>query len=361
MSLWQTGDFDREKVTPVLHPFMPAHAVGSLAEINTDHLWQRGKRLILLDVDHTLVKWRAEDFSPEVLNWIAQARELGFNFCIISNTRRVERLARLSERLNIPTVRARFKPSRAMFRLALAKFKCPAKDAIMVGDQLMTDILGANRAGIDAIWVNKMDGPEFAGTRVNRFIEGILKGFLYRALIVPENHPPLVPGKTLPGERTIVQQLFRFAVVGGTSFVIDTVLTYILMRGWSLNGKPAEIAIGNWLITAQPALFSFASTPSKAAAPLLGGMASFVAMFNSFIWNRAWTFEAKGKARKSVQVQRFYMVAIPGALLNSALFGVFYNILAGHTIILAKIFAAVISAVWNFAGQRYFAFRGRDK
>jgi hypothetical protein len=359
MKPWQTGDFDRNRAHPALHPFMPAHAVGSLAEINAEHLWQRGKRLILLDVDHTLVMWRAEDFAPEILAWIDEARRLGFEFCIISNTRKVERLKRLSERLKIPTVRARFKPSRAMFRLALAKFKCPAANAIMIGDQLMTDILGANRAGIDAIWVNKMDGPEFVGTRVNRFVESILKGFLYRTLVIPENHPTVIPGRPDPAERTIVQQLFRFAIVGGSSFVIDTVLTYMLMRGWHVGGRPGERVVGEWLLAHQPQLFAFASSPNKAAAPLLGGMASFVAMFNSFLWNRAWTFEAKGKDRKSVQVRRFYMVAIPGALLNSALFGLFYNILAGHTIIIAKVLAALISAVWNFAGQRYFAFRGR--
>jgi putative flippase GtrA len=92
-------------------------------------------------------------------------------------------------------------------------------------------------------------------------------------------------------------------------------------------------------------------------------MASLVAMLNSFIWNRAWTFEAKGKDRKSAQVLRFYMVSITGAVLNAGLYGFFFSAFYtfNRRILMAKVGAAAIVAVWNFFGQRYFAFKARTR
>jgi ribonucleotide monophosphatase NagD (HAD superfamily) len=40
-----------------------------------------------------------------------------------------------------------------MFKMALQRAGCRNADAVMVGDQVETDVLGANRAGIDAILV----------------------------------------------------------------------------------------------------------------------------------------------------------------------------------------------------------------
>lgn len=363
MSNWRSGDFDRSQVPEVFHRFVPAHAANSLQDIDLARLWAGGKRLILLDVDHTIVKWRAEEFAEEVLAWIARAKEMGFGLCIISNTRRVERLARLSQKLGIETVRGRFKPSRSMFRLALIKFKRKPEEAVMIGDQLITDILGANRSGIDAIWVRKMEGKEFAGTKVNRFFERLLQSAIYKALIVaPDATPdPQAIEQAKPiGERTIVKQIIRFGVVGGTSFVIDAALTYLFMRGISSHGVLISETLGNWLRESYPALTGYSKDAAGAAAPILGGIASFIAMFNSFVWNRSWTFEHRGKEERLSHLHRFYTVSILGAILNAFIFSFIFNALRSHpnqAIAVAKVGAAVIVAVWNFVGQRYYAFR----
>lgn len=363
---WKTGAFDRSRVSSVFHNFVPAHAANNLQEVSLQDLQDRGKRLILLDVDHTLVKWKQEDFAEEVLAWIADAKARGFDLCIISNTRRVERLKRLSEKLGVATVRGRFKPSRAMFRLALIKFKRKTEEAIMIGDQLMTDILGANRSGIEAIWVAKMEGKEFGPTKINRFIEGLLKSAIYKAIVTaPDAHPaPASVEQSLPAsDKTLVKQIIRFGIVGGSSFIIDAGLTYILMHWVRVGGGQLSETLGSWLRSSMPGVFSFAHDNQGAAAPILGGVASFVAMFNSFVWNRMWTFEAKGKEKRLAQLHRFYLVSILGAVINSFIFSLFFNGLfasSGHRTLYAKALSALIVAVWNFTGQRLYAFRSKD-
>jgi HAD superfamily phosphatase (TIGR01668 family) len=362
MSEWRSGTFHRESLSGIFRAFAPAHAVESLVAIDLDSLWALGKRLILLDIDNTIVEWKSEQFSQPVLDWVRKAKEIGFQFCIISNTRRTKRLGRICEILGVAFVRGRFKPSRAMFRLALIKFGRTREETVMIGDQMMTDILGANRSGIDAIWVRRMSSKEFAPTALNRAIESLLASAVYKALIIPEAEAARSLPEREAKEVTTVQQIIRFLVVGASSFVIDYGLTTLMMKFIHVNGEEFGIVFGRWLHDSVPFLFGGVTQPDKAAAPVLGCAASLVAMLNSFIWNRAWTFEAKGKDRRSAQVVRFYVVSIAGSFLNASLYGVFYSAFysMGRRILLAKAVAAAIVAIWNFLGQRFFAFKARQ-
>lgn len=188
MKHWQHGRFDRTKIPGFFRTFAPVHTIEVLHDLDLAELWRIGKRLLLLDVDNTLVAWKTESFSDPVLAWVAEAKAMGFDLCIISNTRRVIRLARLAQMLQVETVKGKFKPSSEMYHLALAKFNRKPEEALMVGDQLMTDILGANRAGIESVWVRKMNGPEFVGTKVNRFIEARIAKRLFRHIEPSEHH-----------------------------------------------------------------------------------------------------------------------------------------------------------------------------
>jgi hypothetical protein len=355
MRTWRSGSFERERLSGLFRAFAPAHAVESLDSIDLDQLWAQGKRLLLLDVDNTIVAWKQENFSPTVLDWIAHAKGLGFQICIISNTRRIARLGRIREMLGVETVRGRFKPSRAMFRIALIRFGRSRDQAIMIGDQMMTDILGANRAGIDAIWVRQMETKEFGPTKLNRFMERLLTSAIYKVLVIPESvaasKVEAEAGKVL----TLTDQIVRFTVVGGTSFLIDFCLTYFFMKGLHASGEPFGVYLGRVLQDWQPSFFHD-STPDKDAASILGFVASLFAMFNSFIWNRIWTFEAT-KGNRSAQMARFYAVSIFGSFLNAGIFQLLYKALPGQQILASKVVAALIVAVWNFTGQRTFAFR----
>jgi HAD superfamily phosphatase (TIGR01668 family) len=363
VSNWRSGTFDRTRLHPIYHPFAPAHSADSLQSIDLQVLWDAGKRLLLLDVDNTLVQWKGENFSEPVLAWVQKAKAMGFEICIISNTRRVQRLERLRQLLQVETVRGRFKPSRAMFRLALAKFKRKKSEAIMIGDQMMTDVLGANRAGIDAIWVRKMDAKEFGPTRINRFVEGLLTGPIYRSLVAPVDESPDAPEveREKPvAEKTIVHQVVKFAIVGGTSFVVDYVVRFLLLFGIHVGGEDLGTVFGRWLMQTAPNLFAFASGPHKAAFPFAAAIAALVAMLNSFTFNRMWTFEIRGREERAAQLRRFYAVSLVGAALNTG-FGTLFNaLIAGDpkaSVTIATILAALITAVWNFIGQRVFAFR----
>lgn len=365
MSRWQTGQFDRSRIAGVWHPFVPAHAVNSLLDVDLDDLWAKGKRLILLDVDHTIIKWGEEEFPEGVVDWVKRAKAKGFDLCILSNTRRRERLNRLAAKLEIETVQGKFKPSPAMFRLAMIKFKKTADESIMIGDQIFTDILGANRSGIEAIWVRKMEGREFAGTRISRLAERLLRSTLYRALITPidePDEPRAVQEKKPIWQRAIFRQFLKFCIVGASSFIVDFGVRWLLMFVVPWHNELMSQALGRWLNETAPRLFPYDKDISDAAVPIITIIAASIAILNSFIWNRAWTFEIKGKEERMAQLRRFYAVAIIGLVLNTAVTRAFYTIIPGHpkrSLAIATMIAAAVVAVWNFTGQRLYAFRSK--
>ncbi len=357
MRQWKSGNFDRQLVSSAMHPFLPAHAAESLLSVNLEHLWARGKRLILLDVDNTIVKWKSEEFEAPILEWVNRAKQLGFDVCIISNTNHLERLERIVKFLGVETVRGRFKPSRAMFRLACIKYGHSAAEAIMIGDQIMTDVLGANRAGIDAIWVRRMEGEEFGGTKINRMIERALTGGIYRALVIPEDHGPADPTHPLPSDQPLVKQLVRFAVVGGSAFVIDTTLKHIVLRLIHVNGVPLGTIVGEAVIRDFPRIFGHA-LPEAAAFPFLGGPVSFLMIFYTYMLNRLWTFEAVGKSDKRTQLRRFFTVALIGIAIQNVIASLILGVMPGKLLV-AQVLSTVFQAAWNFIGQRLYAFQDR--
>ena len=180
MSTFLSGKYDRTKVG-FLRKFTPLRTAHRLHDIDLNALKEMGKELLLLDVDHTLVAWKTEEFSEEVISWLAKAKSMGFKMCILSNTRHPIRLNRIAKRLEIEAIRGKFKPNPQIYRQALESNNVKPENAIMIGDQIMTDIFGAGRAGIDSIWLNKMPGPEFFGTKINRQIEKLIRFLIQRA------------------------------------------------------------------------------------------------------------------------------------------------------------------------------------
>lgn len=362
MRAFRVGEFQREHLRGFYRPFCPARAFESVTEIGLDGLKLRGKKLILLDVDNTIVHWRQENFEPEVVAWIERAKAIGFQLAILSNTRHPERLNRIAETLGVPVIRGRFKPSTEMYRAALERFDCEPSEAIMVGDQLFTDVLGANRSGIEAIWVHQRSPRDFIGTKLSRLGERFMRSKLYRVLVDAETPVEGIEADGLGASQapSLKKQLFRFIVVGASSFLIDFCLRYFFIFVLSWQGELVNLRVGRWLQEHYPNLVS--SDVGTAAGVVFIPLAALIAMYNSFFWNRRWTFEIQSKEDRARQLVKFYVVSVAGLILNSVISNALFNIVPGHkrwSLAVATVVAAGVVAAWNFLGQRLFAFRER--
>jgi HAD superfamily phosphatase (TIGR01668 family) len=354
------GTYSRHTMPGALRRFSPAESLARLEDVDLAGLRASGKRLILLDVDNTLIPWRTEEVPESTHRWIEQAHALGFELCAVSNTSKPERLARLCEAMGIGHVRDKNKPSRRMYLLAMERHRATPEETVMIGDQLLTDVLGANRAGIDAIWVRPIGKNEFLGTRlISRPIERVMARLLHRYFQAAPTEGP-VPSRPGLYSRETLAQFGKFAVVGIGSTLIDAGLMFLLMFFVPWGGKPLGQALGEWALAAYPDLFRFAAArPSDAAVPILKVPATAAAILNGFYWNRRWTFEARDHALRSRQFWRYFVVAVAAMVVNAAVTTVCNNIVPGHpkqSLLVALVISTVVAGVFNFYFQRKWTF-----
>lgn len=359
MSQFQSGRFKRHEVSGPLKAICPDEAFHSLQEIDLEAVAQAGKKLVLLDVDNTLLPWRSEDIPKETLEWIQKGKDCGLQFCILSNTRNTERLQRLAGEMGLQYMNGRFKPSPAMYRQALEEFGFEPGQALMIGDQLFTDILGANRTGIETMWVKPMHKREFVGTKVSRMGERLVRNRLYRFLDPYDEIPdePITPFL----KRKVIRQFIKFCIVGASSTIIDLGLHFVLMFVVTVHGELLRDIVGRWgeihiMGNNAPSPDDVKNTAFGIFKVITVGLA----ILNSFYWNRKWTFEITEKIDRHNQLVKFTVVALIGMVLNVVIATVFHRIIPGHekqSWAVANLIATVIVVFWNFFAQRLWTFR----
>ena len=154
-----------------LELFRPDRMAESVEAIDPAELLGLGIEALLIDLDNTLVPWHGYDVSDAVLGWLRNVESQGMKVCIVSNTRYPGRLKKLAEKLEVPFIKGRLKPRKSAFRPALELLKADVKNTAVIGDQILTDILGGNRLGLYTILVRPRSRREFFGTRISRIIE----------------------------------------------------------------------------------------------------------------------------------------------------------------------------------------------
>jgi HAD superfamily phosphatase (TIGR01668 family) len=173
--------FEKDSAPGFLRRFCPDYRVKNVGDIDPEDLAASGIKGVLLDLDNTLLPWKGSEIPDETFRWLEKCRDAGLKLCLVSNTRNIPRLEEIAHKLGIPAVRAwKMKPSKDGFHVALEKLGLQPSEAIMVGDQMFTDVWGGNRMGMITIWVERMHPREFVGTKISRMLESVVLGILER-------------------------------------------------------------------------------------------------------------------------------------------------------------------------------------
>ncbi|MGG1638522.1 hypothetical protein BK120_24210 [Paenibacillus sp. FSL A5-0031] len=152
---------------------LPHMRVNTVYEINLDELHARGVRGIITDLDNTLVGAKEALATPELVQWLDYVRSRGFQVVIVSNNNET-RVGKFAAPLNIPYIHAARKPAGKSFKRALSVLRLAPEETVVIGDQMLTDVLGGNRMGLYTILVTPIaPADEGIMTRVNRRIERI--------------------------------------------------------------------------------------------------------------------------------------------------------------------------------------------
>lgn len=136
--------------------FLPAVIADSLPDITPVFLRSRGIRLLMLDFDNTIVPYTTEIPTERMSRWLRTMASSGIQVCIVSNSKH-GRVPAFCAAHGLDCITHARKPLPDGIRRCLKKYGIPAAQAALVGDQIYTDTLGANAAGITSILVQAID------------------------------------------------------------------------------------------------------------------------------------------------------------------------------------------------------------
>lgn len=151
----------------------PKEYLNNVKEISIDLLEKNNIKGLILDVDNTLIDFDKK-MPKGVENWIQNMKNFGIKFCILSNSNNIEKVGTVAEKLDIPFIHFAKKPFKAGFIKAQKVLKLEANQIAVVGDQITTDVLGANRSKMFSILVKPIDEKDYILTKIKRPFEKII-------------------------------------------------------------------------------------------------------------------------------------------------------------------------------------------
>ena len=129
---------------------------------------------LILDVDNTLIDYY-KNMPEGIENWCKELKEKGIKFCIASNSNKKEKVAMVAKKLDLPYIYFAKKPLKTGLKKAANIMGLEPKKVAVVGDQIFTDVLGANRTGMFSILVEPIEEKDILITVIKRPIENYIK------------------------------------------------------------------------------------------------------------------------------------------------------------------------------------------
>lgn len=160
--------------------FYPKECAGSTYEIDFRTLYEKGYRGVLFDIDNTLVP-HGQPADERVKKLFADLRKIGFQTCLISNNKE-PRVKPFAKEVNSAYIFDAHKPSGKNYKKAMEIMGTDIKNSLFVGDQLFTDVWGANRADMYTILVKPIHPKEEIQIVLKRYLEKIVLWEYYRKM-----------------------------------------------------------------------------------------------------------------------------------------------------------------------------------
>lgn len=155
--------------------FYPRDYFKSVTQITKKYLDENRIQALILDVDNTLIDYD-KNLSQEIISWANTLKDSGIKMVILSNSNKKEKVKNVAEKLNIEYLFLGMKPLKRGFKKAKKILQIEENNKIaVVGDQIFTDIIGANRMKMYSILVEPIEKRDIWITVLKRPIENYIK------------------------------------------------------------------------------------------------------------------------------------------------------------------------------------------
>ena len=139
---------------------LPSFMTDSLTDLTPSFLSEHGVQLLMMDFDNTIVPYVTDVPTRKVEQWIRTMQESKITLCVVSNSHK-DRVKIFCKKYGIDCITHAKKPFSKGIRECLQKYQIPAEKCALVGDQIYTDTIGANCAGVQSILVKAINNHNF--------------------------------------------------------------------------------------------------------------------------------------------------------------------------------------------------------
>ena len=154
----------------MLTKFLPNIYAQSVFAINYKKLKNRGIKCLLFDLDNTLCAVTETVPNQKAKELIEELKDMDFKVIIMSNSG-IKRLTPFKELLCVDDCTSSKKPLNKKYLKIMQLYGYKKSEIAGIGDQIVTDVFGANRVGIMSILVNPLSLIDLKKTKFNRFLE----------------------------------------------------------------------------------------------------------------------------------------------------------------------------------------------
>lgn len=153
--------------------FTPDYYIDNYRSLNVQKLLDRGIKVLVCDIDNTLVAHDQPHPDDDVKQFITNIKKSGIRVVLLSNNVK-ERVFTFAKDLDVVSYPFARKPLKVSYVKMMKECGCNASEIAVLGDQLLTDMLGANRFGLYTILTNPVAHKDLTCTKINRQVENMI-------------------------------------------------------------------------------------------------------------------------------------------------------------------------------------------
>lgn len=150
--------------------FIPFAHSDSIYEIDPDFYKRNNVKTLFMDLDNTLDSYRARVPQQRTIDYVNKVKEAGVTPVIISNNK-AKRVSGYANLLGVEFLSSAHKPFSRRIKKEIARRGLTANDVMLVGDQMMTDVLAAKGAKIKVVLTEKIVKEDQWTTHINRIFD----------------------------------------------------------------------------------------------------------------------------------------------------------------------------------------------
>lgn len=150
--------------------FKPTALRHRATDITPQFLKELGARAVLLDIDNTIAPYSSHEPAEDMVNWAKGLVKAGLRVVVVSNNYE-RRVGPFAARLGLEHISFALKPLPSGYIRARKMLGMRSRDCVIIGDQIFTDVVGANLCGMGSILLEPLEPEDGFSFKLRRYFE----------------------------------------------------------------------------------------------------------------------------------------------------------------------------------------------